>query len=116
MAAAKLASHGSVIVLGTVGDVTPAGTGTADATALAYDFNTATGDGTAGVKLPAAQAGARVWVYNTHATLGLVIYPHDGGDINDGTTDAAVTAEGKSLASFVGVDSTTWAAMYTADS
>jgi len=37
-------------------------------------------------------------------------------DINDGTGDAAVTIEGKTLAIFECVDGTTWAAIYTANS
>jgi len=44
------------------------------------------------------------------------VYPHSGGDINDGTGDAAVTIEGKTLAIFECVDGTTWAAIYTANS
>lgn len=74
-------------------------------------------DGTKGVKLPASPvAGDVVRVYNLHASNGLKVYPHSGGDINDGTGDAAVTIEGKTLALFECVDGTTWAAIFTANS
>ena len=97
--------------------VTAAGTVQGDAATLTRGaLNYATGDGTVGVILPTGIAGARVEVYNLHATSGLKVYPHSGGDINDGTQNAAVTIEGKTLALFHCVDGTTWAAIYTANS
>jgi hypothetical protein len=73
-------------------------------------------DGTTGVVLPSATAGLIRIVYNLHASDGLKVYPASGDDINDGTTDAAVTIEGKTMAIFIALDSATWAAIYTANS
>jgi hypothetical protein len=99
-----------------VAAITAAGTVQGDAAALTGVVNTATGDGTVGVVLPTAAAGLFVAVYNLHATAGLKVYPATGDDINDGTTNAAVTIEGKTLALFFAVDATTWAAIYTVNS
>ena len=100
----------------TANAATANGSAQAAAGALAVSaVNTATGDGTAGVVLPAAAAGKMVIVYNLHANLGLKVYPAVGDDINDGATDAAVTIEGKTMAIFVALDDTTWAAIYTAN-
>lgn len=95
--------------------VTPAGTGQTDAAGLYSRYTQATGDGTAGVRLPGCTPGAEFFVYNNHASLGLLIYPASGDDINDGTPDAAITIEGKTLAIIVGLDTSTWAAIYTAN-
>lgn len=73
-------------------------------------------DGTKGVRLIEPSAGRVALVYNEHATAGLKVYPHTGGDINDGSTNAAVTIEGKTLALFWALDATTWAAIYTVNS
>lgn len=99
----------------TVAAITAAGTVQGDAAALTGVLNTATGDGTVGVVLPAAAAGLLIGVYNLHATAGLKVYPASGDDINDGSANAAVTIEGKTLALFLAVDTTTWAAIYTAN-
>lgn len=95
-----------------------AGSAQGDATALvAGAINSISGaDGTKGVVLPAAVAGLGCRVYNEHATNGLKVYPASGDDINDGTANAAVTIEGKTLAIFEAVDAATWAAIYTANS
>lgn len=100
-----------------VGTVAAAGNSQGTATAIVKAVTYVTGaDGTKAVVLPAASAGAVYEIYSVVATNGLVIYPASGDDINDGTTDAAVTIEGKTFARFVAVDSTTWAASYTANS
>ena len=57
-----------------------------------------------GRHLPAAIAGIQVDVYSSVATNGLKIYPASGDDINDGTADASITIEGKTLARLVAVD------------
>lgn len=100
-----------------VGTVAAAGSAQGDAAALtnAVTYVTAA-DGTKGVVLPAAAAGTLRLVYNTHATNGLKVYPASGDDVNDGTGDAAVTIEGKTLAIFLALDASTWAAIYTANS
>lgn len=97
-----------------VATVAAAGSAQGDAAALTGGINTVSGaDGTVGVILPAAQAGLVVEVYNQHATNGLKVYPATGDDINDGTANAAVTIEGKTLARFTALDTSTWAAIYT---
>ena len=102
-----------VLPLG-VASVAAAGSAQGDAAALVGRVNTVSAaDGTKGVILPAAIAGIVVEVYNEHATNGLKIYPASGDDINDGSADAAITIEGKTLARFVAVDTSTWAAQYT---
>lgn len=95
--------------------VAAAGSAAGDAAAVTHRNTEVSGaDGTKGVILPApgSKPGARVSVYNQHATNGLKIYPHTGGDINDGTTNAAITIEGKGIAEFVDLDGTTWACQY----
>jgi predicted RecA/RadA family phage recombinase len=72
-------------------------------------------DGTKGVILPAVTAGAYVEVYTSVATNGLKIYPATGDDINDGSANAAITIEGKTHAIFRGLDTSTWAAVFTAN-
>ncbi len=105
---------GGTLILDTPSTLAGTGTnqGTAAAIADQVTFVTAA-DGTVGVVLPSAAAGMVRMVYNTHATAGMKIYPASGDDINDGTSDAAVTIEGKTLAIFVALDSTTWASIYT---
>lgn len=94
--------------------VAATGSAQGDAAALSIGLNTVSAaDGTKGVVLPTAYAGARVQVYNEHASNGLKIYPATGADVNDGTANAAITIEGKTLATFVALDTTTWAAQYT---
>jgi hypothetical protein len=96
--------------------VAAAGSAQGDAGALADGLNyVSAADGTKGVVLPTGFPGRKVRVYNLHASNGLKVYPHSGGDINDGTGDAAVTIEGKTLAVFECVDGTTWAAIFTAN-
>lgn len=99
--------------------VTLAGTGTviANAAAITSRFTRSTGDDTVGVILPSTAApGDEYLIYNLAATAGLKVYPHVNGDVNDGSANAAVVIEGKSLARFVNVDGTTWAGQFTANS
>ena len=69
-------------------------------------------DGTKGVILPSAAAGLKVEVYNEHATNGLKIYPASGDTINGGSANAAITMEGKGIATFSCYDGTNWAAAF----
>lgn len=97
-----------------VASVAAAGSAQGDAATLTAGINTVSAaDGTKGVILPAAVAGLVVEVYNEHASNGLKVYPATGDDINDGTANAAVTIEGKTLARFTALDTSTWAAIYT---
>lgn len=105
------------ILFSDVGTIAAAGSAQGDAEAIVNQVSYVTAaDGTKGVVLPSAEAGALYVVYSTVATSGLLIYPASGDDINDGTSNAAVTIEGKTMAIFVGMDDTTWGAIYTADS
>lgn len=102
---------------GTVTAVAAAGTNQATAGALSASAMNlvSAADGTKGVVLPAAAAGKSVRVYSSVATNGLPVYPASGGTINSGSADAAVTIEGQTLAIFEAVNSTNWAAIYTAN-
>jgi hypothetical protein len=83
---------------------------------LLYVVNNVAGADTAtGVRLPTAAAGTFVIVYNAAATAGLLIYPADGGTINGGTTNSAVTIEGKTTALLLNTNGTNWGAIYTTD-
>lgn len=97
--------------------VAATGSTTSDAAALTLGcLNVVSAaDGTKGVKLPTGVAGDVVRVYSSVATNGLKIYPPTGGDINDGSADAAITIEGKTAAILECVDGTTWAAIFTAN-
>lgn len=96
-----------------VASVAAAGSAQGDAAAVTAGINSVSAaDGTKGVILPGAKAGLVIEVYNEHATNGLKVYPATGDDINDGTTNAAITMEGKGIARFTGLDTTTWAASY----
>lgn len=99
--------------------VTTAGAGTvqANAAAITARFTKSTGDDTVGLILPStASPGDEYLIYNLAATAGLKVYPPVNGDINDGSANASVTMEGKSLGRFVALDGTTWAASFTANS
>jgi len=96
-----------------VASVAATGSAQGDAAAVTAGINSVSAaDGTKGVILPGAKAGLVIEVYNEHATNGLKVYPATGDDINDGTTNAAITMEGKGIARFTGLDTTTWAASY----
>ena len=97
-----------------VASIAAAGSAQGDATAVTAGINTVSAaDATKGLILPAAKAGLVVEVYNEHATNGLKVYPATGDDINDGSANAAITMEGKGIARFTGLDTTTWAAAFT---
>lgn len=94
-----------------------AGSAQGDAAAIVNQITYVSGaDGTVGVRLPAATAGRVHFIYNLHATNGLKVYPASGDDINDGSADAAVTIEGKTLMLAVALDTATWGAIFTANS
>lgn len=107
---------GALLHLLDVATLAAAGSEQGDAAAITKQVTYVTAsDGAKGVVLPAATAGAIYFVYNTVATSGLLIYPASGDDINDGSANAAVTIEGKTMAVFVGMDTATWGAIFTAD-
>jgi hypothetical protein len=94
-----------------VGTVAAAGSDQTDAADLPIaPFVAVTGaNGTKGVILPPAGAGLEIKMHNV-ANAALKVYPHSGGDVNDGTQDAAVTVAAKTQASFTCVDGVTWSA------
>lgn len=73
-------------------------------------------DDAKGAILPTAQPGKVICVYNNTATKGLPVYPPVNGTLNDGSANAALTLEGKTLAIFVATNSVNWAASYVANS
>lgn len=88
-----------------------AGSDQAGATELAAEWSAVSGaDGTKGVKMfaPSSAATTIARVYNNSAS-GLKLYPHSGGDFNDGTTNASITVPAKTLVTLINVDGTTWA-------
>lgn len=93
--------------------VAAAGTNLGTAAALAAGFTRVTGaDGTKGVKLPAAAAGATVYVVNGAANP-LLVYALTGDTINGG---ASVTMENSSTMIAVAIDATAWyTVVFTAD-
>lgn len=94
--------------------IAAAGSSSADAAPLQGWSATVSGaDGSAGVRLRPEANGSVATVYNEHATAGLKVYPHVGGTINGGSTDAAIVIEGKSLAIFHRVSETNWGAIFT---
>jgi hypothetical protein len=99
------------------GTTAAAGSDQSGAAAVVSRYTQVTGaDGSAGVRLPGVTPGAEYYVYNATANSGLKVYPASGDDINDGSADAAVTIEGKTLGIFIGLDTSTWGGVFTADS
>lgn len=96
--------------------VAAAGSSQATATELTNRYTTVTGgDGSVGVRLSGSAPGTEFHVYNAAATGGVKVYPHVGGDINDGSQNAAVIIEGKSLGIFSCMDGVTWGSIFTVD-
>lgn len=98
-------------------DITAAGTTQATATPIGAPLANVSGaDGTKGVRLPAIiRAGQCVAVYNATALNGLNVYPNTGATINGGAANTPISIEGKTLALFMAVSATNWAAIYTAN-
>jgi hypothetical protein len=66
-------------------------------------------DNTKGVVLPPGSAGLEIILYNGTAST-LKVYPPVGGDINDGSTDAAFSHVTKVPRTYRCIDGTTWSA------
>jgi hypothetical protein len=98
------------------GELAAAGAAQGNAAAISARFTRVTGaDDAKGVILPTPTAGDEYLVFSAQATNGLKIYPNVGGTINEGSANAAVTIEGKTLARFVAWNATTWDGQYTAN-
>ena len=97
-----------------VAAVTAAGTNLATAAALSAGVNVVAGaDGTKGVALPAALAGATITIYSSVATNGLVVYSQTAETINGG---ASVTMEGQTFLQAIATADGAWiTTIFTAD-
>jgi hypothetical protein len=103
--------------LRTPGSLAAAGSVIGNAGAIVDMVTTVTGaDDTKGVVLPTPTAGQVAVIYSSTATSGLKVYPHVGGTINDGSANAAVVLEGKSMGLFIATSTTNWGAIFTANS
>lgn len=88
--------------------VTAAGSAQANAASLSAGFNVvASADGTKGVVLYSDPVGSLCIVAN-NANAILNIYPHSGGKIDNGSTDAAATVAAYSTTYMVGGSTTQW--------
>lgn len=100
-----------------LGSIAAAGSSQSDATAASYVVNNVTAsDGTKGVvftSTPGTVASRLKIVYNSVASQALKVYPPSGGTINGGSSNAAVSVTGKTLAIFVSTDGSNWGAIYT---
>lgn len=96
-----------------IGSVAAAGTNQATAGLIPQKsfVQVTAADGTKGVVLPACGAGVEIAIHNV-ANAVLKIYPHAGGDINDGSANAALSIAAKSQARFVSLDGVTWSASF----
>lgn len=68
-------------------------------------------NGTKGVILPVPRAGQLsepIIIINTEAAQNLKVYPHSGGKINGGSTDAAITLSGGVTVTFIPASATEW--------
>ena len=88
-----------------VSGVTAAGTTEADATAVSSVIvQVSTTAASTGIRLPAAERGAMVFVRNDGANT-LTVYPATGGSINGAASDSLAAAKGLLL---FGLSSTAW--------
>ena len=94
--------------------VTATGTNLATAAALSAGVNVVAGaDGTKGVALPAALAGATITIYSSVATNGLVVYSQTAETVNGG---ASVTMEGQTFLQAIATADGAWiTTIFTAD-
>lgn len=88
--------------------VSAAGTNQGTATAITREMNVVSTVATgAGVILPTAVAGMAITLINTSANT-LLVYPHVGGDINGGVTNAAFVQPAGATLQFVAPNTTDW--------
>lgn len=89
--------------------LTATGTTSTDAKVVAtgQDFIVLTGSGSDGIRLP---SGAQIGVdyYITCITGGAKVYPHTGGALNGGSTDAGITVGANKAAIAKRYSSTGW--------
>ena len=104
-------------MFGGMATVAAAGSKQSDATAISASFNSVTSaDNSAGVILPSrVLAGYVVAVLNTKADKTLKVYPPSGGDINNGSDNAAVVLRAAQMGLFIALGGGNWAAVYDTD-
>lgn len=90
--------------------------GQTNAVLLTSSYNRVTTVGTAGdsVKLPAAVAGSRVFVFNKAAANSLNVFPSTGGKINALSTNAAYAVAATKGVQFLCMVDGTWDTLLTA--
>jgi hypothetical protein len=95
-----------------VGTVAAAGNSQGTAAALPDSpvVSVTAADGTKGVILPANTGSNQEIVIHNVANAILKVYPPTGGDINDGTQNAAADVAAKTQARFFNLDGVTWSA------
>lgn len=96
----------SVYVPATVAATGSAQTDAAAVPLAAFVYVTAA-NATKGVILPATAPGTKIHIHNV-ANAVLKLYPHSGGDINDGTQDAAFSVPAKVPCVAINIDGVTW--------
>ncbi len=85
----------------------------ANAAAITGRFTVVSGaDNAKGVILPSGtQIGDAYLVYSSVASSGLLVYPPVNGTIDDGSANASVAVEGRSLQMFVNANGVNWVRM-----
>lgn len=92
-----------------IGTVAAAGSAQGSATAITADITTVTAaDGTKGVVLPLAAAGARKIIYNSNSSNLLKVYPNTSDKINDASANTAISLHPLCEGTFVAIDAVTW--------
>lgn len=93
-----------------------AGGGQASATALTKQINRVTTVASAAdsVKLPAAKAGAEVWVINAAAANAMTVYPQTGEVINALSANTGLSVAANKTIAFVCAVDGTWNSLLTA--
>jgi hypothetical protein len=98
----------SLVAHAPVGTVAAAGTNQATAAALDDGFTYVTGaDDTKGVRLPVPEPGM-VCKIKVGPGADLKVYPHVGGKINDGSSNAALTVVDDVCFEMIALDTTNW--------
>lgn len=122
----ELGTSGGIVQIGAgvkfknanIGAITGSSTDSqAGGTLLAYDINvcTSTNDGHA-VTLPVPTGGESILMHIATGAYALKVYPHSGGNINGGTSNAAVTVKEGLPQRFTALSTTTWSWDGTANS
>ena len=95
--------------------ITAVGTAAVGAAAIQSSLSilTTAGGATAVILPSGASLGRVFWVFCNTATTALV-FPHTGGNFNNGTTDASFSLAQNKTAGFIRISSTVWVSVLTA--